>query len=121
MSKILFIEDEVALQKTIGDALRKEGYQVISALDGESGLRLAQQELPDLILLDLILPKMHGLDLLEELKKNEKTKEIPVIVLTNMEDVQGIEKAISLGARAYLVKSDYKLEEVIKKIKDILQ
>ena len=121
MKKILFIEDEAALQKTIGDILREEGYEVVSALDGETGLRLAQQKNPDLILLDLILPKMHGLDLLAKLRENEETKDIPVIVLTNIEDVQGIEKAISLGARAYLVKSDYKLDEVIRKIKEAIQ
>ncbi len=121
MKKILFIEDEATLQKTIGETLRKEGYKVLSALDGETGLRLAQQELPDLILLDLILPKMHGLDLLAKLREDEKTKDIPVIVLTNIENPQGIEKAVSLGARAYLVKSDYKLDEVIKKIKETIQ
>lgn len=120
MAKILFIEDEATLQKTIGDALRKEGYEVISALDGETGLRLAQKEIPDLILLDLILPKMHGLVLLEELRKDERTKDIPVIVLTNIEDSQGIEKAITLGAKAYLVKANYTLDEVIKKIKAAL-
>ncbi len=121
MKKILFIEDEATLQKTIGGVLRKEGYDVISALDGETGLKLAQQEIPDLILLDLVLPKMHGLDLLARLREGEKTKDIPVIVLTNIEGVQEIERAISLGARAYLVKSDYKLDEVIRKIKEAIQ
>jgi len=121
MKKILFIEDESALQKTFGDLLAQEGYEMISALDGELGLRLAKEKNPDLILLDLILPKMHGLQVLEELKKEEKTKEIPVIVLTNLEEMENINKAIQAGADTYLVKANYKLEEVLEKIKIALR
>jgi DNA-binding response OmpR family regulator len=120
MKKILFIEDESALQKTFRDILEKEGYQMISALDGESGLRLAKSEKPDLILLDLILPRKDGFEVLKELKEDETTKGIPVIVLTNLEDIQSIEKAIELGATTYLVKAQYSLEEVIQKVKKAL-
>jgi DNA-binding response OmpR family regulator len=118
---ILFIEDESALQKTFGDILRKEGYQMISALDGEIGLKLAKGKTPDLILLDLILPKIHGFDVLKKLKEDEETKEIPVIVLTNLEALREIDKAIELGARTYLVKTQYSLEEVVEKIKKALE
>jgi DNA-binding response OmpR family regulator len=121
MKKILFIEDESALQKTFRDILEKEGYQMISALDGESGLRLAKSEKPDLILLDLILPRKDGFEVLKELKEDEATKEIPVIVLTNLEDIESIEKAIGLGATTYLVKAQYTLEEVIQKVKKALR
>jgi len=121
MKKILFIEDESALQKTFRDILEKEGYQMISALDGESGLRLAKSEKPDLILLDLILPRKDGFEVLKELKEDEATKEIPVIVLTNLEDVESIEKAIGLGATTYLVKAQYTLEEVIQKVKKAIK
>lgn len=121
MKKILFIEDESALQKTLGDFLREEGFEVISALNGKDGLRLAKTEIPDLILLDLILPKINGFDVLRNLKKDEKTKEIPVIILTNLESLEDIERAISLGAKTYLVKSNYSLEEVIEKIKKALE
>jgi DNA-binding response OmpR family regulator len=120
MKKILFIEDESALQKTFRDVLEKEGYEMISALDGESGLRLAKSEKPDLILLDLILPRKDGFEVLKELKEDEATKEIPVIVLTNLEDIQSVEKAIELGATTYLVKAQYTLEEVIQKVKKAL-
>ncbi|MCD6429505.1 response regulator [bacterium] len=120
MKKILFIEDESALQKTLGESLRQEGFEIISALDGETGLNLAKAEIPDLILLDLILPRMHGLKVLEALKADEKTKDIPVIVLTNVEEVEEVEKALELGAKNYLVKSSYQLEEVIEKIKKAL-
>jgi len=118
MKKILFIEDESALHKTIGEVLTQQGYEMISALDGEIGLRLAQTKKPDLILLDLILPKIDGFGVLKQLKEDEKTKDIPVIVLTNLEGMQDVERAIKMGASTYLVKSNYDLEEVVEKIKN---
>ena len=118
--KILFIEDESALQKTFGDILKQEGYEMTSALDGETGLKLAQTEKPDLILLDLVLPKMHGFEVLQALKGDEKTKDIPIIVLTNLEGMGDLEKALDLGATTYLVKASYSLEEIIQKIKKAL-
>jgi len=121
MKKILLVEDEATLQKTLGGALRKRGYEVKSALDGELGLRLAEKEEPDLILLDLMLPKMHGLDVLRALREEKKTKNIPVVILTNMEDINEIETAIELGATTYLVKSNYNLDEVLDKIDKIFK
>src|SRR3989344_3099294 len=120
MKKILFVEDESALQKTFGEVLKQEGYEMTSALDGETGLRLAKQIKPDLILLDLILPKLHGFDVLKKLKEIPDTKEIPVIVLTNLERAEDIEKALEFGATTYLVKENYSLDEVMEKIKKIL-
>jgi DNA-binding response OmpR family regulator len=120
MKKILFIEDESALQKTFGEILKQEGYEMISALDGEIGIQLAQKEKPDLILLDLILPRINGFDVLRTLKQNPETKRIPVIVLTNLEGVKEVDRAIDLGAKSYLVKAQYSLEEVIGKIKQAL-
>ena len=117
---ILFIEDESALQKTFGDILSQEGYEMISALDGEIGLRLAKTKKPHLILLDLILPKVHGFEVLRQLKEDPETKEIPIIVLTNLEGIKDIDKAIELGATTYLVKAQYSLEEVVQKIKKAL-
>lgn len=120
MKNILFIEDEPALQKTVGDILEIEGYKISSALDGEAGLKLAKEEKPDLILLDLILPKMHGFEVLKSLKEFDATKEIPVIVLTNLEGMGEIEKVMELGATSYLVKANYTLDEVLGKIKQAL-
>ena len=117
MEKILFIEDEAALQKTFGDILGAEGFQVISAIDGEIGLRLAESEKPNLIILDLILPKLHGLEVLKNLKGNKETQNIPVIILTNLGDLENIEKALELGATTYMVKSDYTLDDIIEKVK----
>lgn len=120
MKKILFIEDEQTLQKTFGDILKQGGYEMISALDGEVGLRLAKSEKPDLVLLDLILPRLHGFEVLEKLKEDPETKKIPIIILTNLERTEDIDKAIELGATTYLVKTQYTLEEVIEKIKKVL-
>lgn len=118
--KILFIEDEPALQKTFGDFLSQEGYEMVSALDGEKGLELAKIEKPDLILLDLILPKKHGFEVLKSLKEDEATQDIPIIVLTNLESMGDVEKTIELGATTYLIKASYSLEEVVQKIKKAL-
>ena len=118
---ILFIEDESALQKTFGDILEKEGYDMISALDGEIGLKLAKTKNPDLILLDLVLPKVHGFEVLKELKSDAGTKDIPIIVLTNLEAIEDVNKAIELGAKTYLVKTQYNLEEVVGKVKKAIE
>ena len=120
MKTILLIEDEPIFQKTVGQFLEKEGFQTQSALDGQVGLALAKKFKPDLILLDLILPKKDGFEVLKELKKDATTKDIPVIILTNLEGGTDVEKALSLGATTYLVKANYELEEVVKKIKDLL-
>jgi len=120
MKKILFIEDEAALQKTFGEVLEQEGYKMISAMDGEEGIRLVKSEKPDLILLDLIMPKLNGFEVLKNLKSDKTTEGVPVIVLTNLEGTGDVEKSLELGAMTYLVKANYTLEEVIKKIKQAL-
>ena len=120
MKKILFVEDESALQKTFSDLLTNKGYEVISALDGEAGLRLAKEKQPDLILLDLILPKIDGFGVLKELKQEVSTVDIPVVVLTNLEQMEDIQRVLALGATTYLVKANYDLEDVLAKIKEII-
>jgi DNA-binding response OmpR family regulator len=121
MKTILFIEDEQALQKTAGDTLREAGFEVLSALDGEIGLRLAKDKNPDLIILDLILPKANGFEVLKALKETQETLHIPVIVLTNLEALEDIQKALSLGATTYLVKVNYTLQELLAKVKSVLE
>lgn len=121
MTKILIIEDEAALRNTMADFLKEEKFEAISAGDGEAGVQLAKKEMPDLVLLDIILPKKDGFEVLKELKNDEKTKKIPVILLTNLESPEDVEKAFAQGATTYLVKSNYRLEDVVKKIKEILK
>ena len=119
--KILFIEDELSLQKTVNEIFIQEGFKMLSALDGEEGLKLIKKEKPDLILLDLILPKKDGFEVLKEIKEDKETKDIPVIVLTNLEGVGDVEKALSLGAATYLVKASYELEDIVIKVKQALK
>ena len=121
MTKILIVEDEAPLQKSLSEFLREENFETCSAFDGEAGLEMAKKEKPDLILLDIILPKKDGYALLTELKTEETTKKIPVILLTNLESPEDIEKAFEKGASTYLVKSNYQMEDIVKKIKDTLK
>lgn len=118
---ILFIEDESALQRTFEKFLVKAGFNMISALDGEVGLKLAKAKKPDLILLDLILPKIDGFNVLKNLKEDSETRNIPVIVLTNLEGIAEVNKAIDLGATTYLVKVRYNPKEVLEKIEKALK
>ena len=121
MKKILLIEDEPTLQKTVSEILSQEGYKMLKALDGETGLSLAKSEKPDLFLLDLILPKKNGFEVLKGLNEDPETADIKVMILTNLEGSKDIEKALELGATSYLVKSNYNLEDVVAKIKSLLQ
>ncbi|MDO8500149.1 MAG: response regulator [bacterium] len=121
MKKILFIEDEPALQKALGDFLKMGGFDVVFAADGVSGIEIAKKNKPDMILLDLILPKKNGFEVLSELKSDSKTDMIPVVVLTNLESAEDIDRALEAGAVAYLTKTNYRLEEVLEKVKTLLE
>ena len=113
---ILIIEDEEVLLRALYIRLKKLGFIISSATDGETGLQVAQRIKPDLILLDLILPKMGGFEVLEVLKADLAFKKIPIIVLSNLGDNKDIKKAKSLGATDYFVKANTKLEVIEKKI-----
>ena len=118
--KVLFIEDEESLQRTLTDALREAGYDALSAYDGEQGLEVARSQTPDLILLDIILPRRSGYEVLEELKAQDATKHIPVMVLTNLERISDVERMLSLGATNYLVKANYQIPDILTKIRHVL-
>jgi len=121
MKKILFIEDDDNLIKSFGDEIKKDGIDFIYALNGEDGVKMAKKEKVDLILLDIILPKKSGFDVLKEIKEDETIKNTPVIILTNLEEEKDIEKALSYGAYTYLVKANYSLNDIIKKVKEVLE
>ncbi|OGZ96038.1 MAG: hypothetical protein A3I44_00070 [Candidatus Sungbacteria bacterium RIFCSPLOWO2_02_FULL_51_17] len=116
--KILFAEDEPALQRALSESLREAGFAVVSALDGEAACAKVVEEKPDLILLDLILPKKDGFEVLRTLKNNPSVADIPVIVLTNLEGTTEAAHAIELGAVGYLIKTDYRLDELVEKVKE---
>lgn len=119
--QILIVEDEKTLQKTLTEYLKEESFDVINALDGEKGVELAIAQKPDLIILDIVLPKKDGFQVLDEIKNNDEIKNIPVILLTNLESMEDIQKAFEKGATTYLVKSEYKLEDIVKKINETLK
>jgi CheY-like chemotaxis protein len=110
MIKILLVEDSKFLRLETERALARAGYQVTSAVDGDEALRLAREKLPDLILLDLLLPKLSGLDVLKALKKDPATKAIPVIVLTAMSQMNAVRLEHD-GASDFLQKSDLELDK----------
>lgn len=118
--KILIIEDDMFLRSLIARKLETEGFDIDMAIDGEDGLIKAPKFMPDLILLDIILPKMNGFEVLERLKADEKTKPIPVIMLTNLGEKEDAEKGMNLGAAGYMVKAHFTPEEIIEKIKELL-
>jgi len=118
--KILFIEDEAVMQKAVSEFLGINGYSVVSALDGELGINSARFTKPDLILLDIILPKKNGFDVLKDLRTNPETKSIPVIVLTNLSQMDDVSKMLELGVTNYLVKSDQSLKDILAVVKKTL-
>jgi two-component system, OmpR family, response regulator VicR len=117
--KILIIEDDRALQNALVEILSKEGYETTSAFDGEEGIEKAGAEKPDLILLDLILPKKDGYEVLAEIKK-DPSDDIPVLILTNLEEIDNVQKALDLGAKTFMVKSDFSLKDIVEKVRQNL-
>jgi len=115
--KILIIEDEEIIIGLLQKKLIKEGYQVSIARDGEEGLRAVEKEKPDLVLLDIIMPKMGGFEVMEEMQKNAELKKIPVIVISNSGQPVELDRAQKLGAKDWLIKTEFDPQEVIDKVK----
>ncbi len=120
MAKILIIEDDPLMSRMYKKIFEFEKYEVETATDGEEGLKKASLSKPTLILLDIMMPKMNGIQVLEKLKADPSLKKIPVIILTNLSGQTDAETALKLGAVKYIVKSEYKPEEVVKTVKGVL-
>jgi len=119
--KVLIVEDDEVLLTLLTDSLKKENFDIMTAVDGIGGLKAAQEELPDLIILDLEMPGMKGLEVLEKLRADEKTKNIEVMILSNISDIETISMAMGDGSvHDYLAKTDLELEDIVKKVKDKL-
>ncbi len=114
--KILLIEDEEIMIGLLKRKLIKEGYEVSIARDGEDGLKKMKEINPNLVLLDIIMPKMGGFEVMEEMGKDEELKKIPVIVISNSGQPVEIDKAQKLGARDWLIKTEFDPQEVIDKV-----
>lgn len=115
--KILLVEDDTVLSKVLAEELDDSGFETFRAFDGEEGLQLAGEKQPNLILLDVLMPKKNGFDVLDALKKNAKTKNIPVFMLTMLGSDDDVKRGLLLGATDYIVKSQHALPEIMEKVK----
>ncbi len=118
--KILIVEDDETMLKVLSDKLKLEGFAVTEARDGIEGFDKALEERPDLILLDIILPKMDGLTMFKKLRADKRWKNAPVIILTVLSEAEKVAEALENGAFTYLVKLDIQIEDVVKKVRDTL-
>lgn len=120
MKKILIVEDDNILARAINTALKEAGFKTMVAIDGEEAIVKVKEFMPDLILLDLIMPKKTGEEVLAVLKKDDATKDIPVLVATVKSEPNSIEHCMNMGARGYFIKAHYTLDEIIKEVKKVL-
>jgi len=116
--KVLLVEDDPRVRQLYELVLTMEEYDVVCAVNGEEGLQKAEEESPDLIFLDLRIPKISGLDLLSMLRNNPKTKDIPVVILSNYDDEATISKGLELGAREYIIKSRITPKDLPTKVEE---
>lgn len=114
------VEDDVFLRKIYRDKFTREGFDFFEATNGEEGLSKIISEKPDFVLLDLMLPRKNGFDVLIEMKRNEATANIPVVILSNLGQESDVKRGLELGAKDYLVKTDVNLSDVVEKVKEWL-
>jgi len=120
MKKILIAEDDKFLHNILSAKLQKSGFEVVSAYDGEQAVAAIKKELPDLVLLDLIMPKKNGFEVLSDIKIDPKLAKIPIIVLSNLGQESDQTRAKEFKVADYMVKVNFSLEEVVAKIKEHL-
>lgn len=120
MAKVLIIEDDPLMSRMYQKIFTFEGYEVELAVNGEEGLEKVKKDKPNLVLLDIMMPKMNGLQLLEKVKLDPETKSIPIVMLTNLAGQQDAETAMSKGAVKYIIKSEYEPKQVANMVKEIL-
>jgi DNA-binding response OmpR family regulator len=118
--KILLIEDDPGFRRTYADVLVSDGYTVVTAEDGEQGLDMVKTEKPDVVLLDLILPKLPGFEVLKRIRADEETKNVIVLIMSVLGEQSNIQKGLALGANDYTVKGSYKPNEILGKIQALL-
>lgn len=119
--KILIVDDDDSLRNALKDKINQEGFDALTASDGEEGLKIGIKEKPDLILLDVFMPKINGIKMLKKLREDEWGEHVPVLLLSNDDDPEHIRETLKDNATDYLIKSDWGLEDIIKKIKETLR
>ncbi|MDP2593061.1 MAG: response regulator [bacterium] len=117
---ILIVDDDPLTQKTLEHRFNKEGFKIFIASDGEEGLAKAIKEHPDIILLDLLMPKIDGIKMLEKLREDPWGKTAGVLLLTNLNDTEKVAEAVAKGVYEYLVKSDWKIDDIVAKVHEKL-
>lgn len=117
---ILLVEDDPLLVKMYSTKFTKEGFNIIFAEDGEEGLKLALSQKIDFLLLDVMMPKLSGIDLLTKLRQDPKGKDIPVLVFSNLTQQEEAQKALGLGAKEYLIKANFTPSQLVEKVKKYL-
>lgn len=118
---ILLVEDDAFVSDIYQTRLEQEGYKMTLAENGIEAMKRIEEEVPDLILLDIIMPYMDGIEVLKKLKANDAWKKIPVIILTNLSQKEEVEEGLELGADDYLIKSHFTPSEVVEKVKTHLK
>lgn len=117
---VLIVEDEPSLSEALKDKFTREGFQTLVARNGEEGLKIAEENIPSIILLDIVMPKMDGVTMFKKLKENQDTANIPVIFLTNLSNEEQIAEELEGGSYQYLVKSDWDIKDVVGKVRATL-
>ncbi len=120
MKKILIVEDDTYLANAYRVKLTKAGFETKNAFDGEEALSILQSYTPDIILLDIVMPRKDGFATLEEIKRNQNLKDIPVVLASNLGQKEDIDRGMKLGASEFFVKTDFTLNNLIDKINNIL-
>ena len=120
-TKILIVEDEEFLLDLYEKKLEEVGFEVVKAGNGREGLSLTQLELPDLILLDILMPQTDGYEMLKKVKAGSKIKNIPVVIFSNLSQREEIEKGLKLGAKDYIIKTSVTPSEMVSKVKEYLK
>ena len=120
MKKILVAEDDKLISASLCDALKAEGYEPVAAYDGDEAVTKIVESKPDLVLLDIMMPKKDGISVLREIKANPESENVSVVVLTNIGDVETISKIVEAGGADYLLKSDQSVDDIIRKVKEVL-
>lgn len=122
VKKILIIDDDKIFSKILRDGLVAGGqgkYEVVTAFDGEEGFEAASRERPDLIMLDLMMPKVNGMECLKKIRAEEWGQDTPVIVETQLSDLEKMSEGVELGVRGYIIKSDYSIDAILRQVGDV--
>ena len=120
-TSVLIIEDDSYISDMYRIKLESEDFEVITSKDGIAGIKMLERQKPDIVLLDIVLPKIDGFSVLKTIKRNPELKEIPIVLLTNLSQKENVEKGFELGADSYIIKAHFTPSEVVEKIKKILK